>query len=182
MKLRDLVNCNTNNFAVVSLIANDKVIYTGSHFFNINASNDYGIEDKLLECEVISYEVSGEYWEQKKVKPSIDYLKCTAFRLQAKIELPKENEDYIKSLKIKVDDDSFYLFLRNHKDLDDNKVVIHYVNIEGRTVEIKLSELKWNWERMYLLLSCKIEHRINNENGDLVLYLEDLRELQELLK
>ena len=57
MKLRDLVNCNTNNFAAVSLIANDKKIYTGSHFFNINASNDYGIEDKLLECEVISYEV-----------------------------------------------------------------------------------------------------------------------------
>lgn len=33
MKLRDLVNCNTNNFAAVSLIANDKKIYTGSHFF-----------------------------------------------------------------------------------------------------------------------------------------------------
>ena len=175
MKLRDLVNCNTNNFAAVSLIANDKKIYTGSHFFNINASNDYGIEDKLLECEVISYEVSGEYWEQNKVKPSIDYLKCTAFRLQVKIELPKENEDYIKSLKNEVDDDSFYLFLRNHKDLDENKVVIHYVDIEGRTVEIKLSDLKWKYEEFYLLFDVKIKYRINRQ-GLLVLYLEDLRE------
>ena len=176
MKLRDLVNCNTNNFVVVSLIANDKKIYTGSHFFNINASNDYGIEDKLLECEVISYEVSGEYWEQKKVKPSIDYLKCTAFRLQVKIELPKENEDYIKPLKNEVDDDSFYLFLRNHKDLDENKVLIHYVDIEGRTVEIKLSDLQWNWAKVDLLLHFKIKQRVNNENGDLVLYLEQFRE------
>lgn len=148
MKLRDLVNCNTNNFASVSLIANDKVIYTGSHFFDINASNDYGIEDKLLECEVISYEVSGEYWEQKNVKPQITYLKCTAFRLQVKIELPKENEDYIKPLENKVDNDTLICFLSQHLDLDEDKTVIHYVNIEGKTVEIKLSDLKMEVRRI----------------------------------
>lgn len=170
MKLKDLVNCNTNNFATVTLIANDKKIYTGSHSFNVNASNDYGIDDKLLECEVISYEVYGEYWEIKEVKPSIDYLKCTAFGLNVKIELPKENED-----NFKLDNDTLFYFLRKHKDLDEKRVIVRYTNIEGRLVYIRLSNLIWNWERMSLILNYKIEHQEIRDDGDLILYLEDCR-------
>ena len=149
MKLKSLVFKCRNSF--------DKIVIYDKKWRNLFfEGKEEEVEDCVLEREVKEWKTNNH-----------------CLFIVVKKEIKAEVKEEVKS---KVDNDTLIYFLGQHLDLDEDKTVIHYVNIEGRTVEIKLSDLQWNWEKVDLLLHFKIIHRINNENGDLVLYLEQFRE------
>ena len=152
MKLKKLLTPCTNCF--------DKIfIYDQNGNRLIFNGKQKELEDYLLDLKIKTWQVSNRQ-----------------LFIEIKDTVKPETEAEVKEeVKSKVDNDTLICFLRQHLDLDEDKTVINYVNIEGRTVEIKLSDLKWKYEEFSLLFDVKIKYRINRQ-GFLVLYLEDLRE------
>ena len=149
MKLKSLVFKCRNSF--------DKIVIYDKKWRNLFfEGKEEEVEDCVLEREVKEWQTNNH---------------CLFIVVKKEIKAEVKEE-----VKPKVDNDTLICFLGQHLDLDEDKTVIHYVNIEGRTVEIKLSDLEWNWTKVDLLLHFKIKQRVNNENGDLVLYLEQFRE------
>ena len=151
MKLKKLLTPCTNCF--------DKIfIYDQNGNRLIFNGKQKELEDYLLDLKIKTWQVSNRQ-----------------LFIEIKDTVKPETEAEVKEeVKSKVDNDTLICFLRQHLDLDEDKTVINYVNIEGRTVEIKLSDLKWKYEEFFLLFDVKIKYRINRQ-GFLVLYLEDLR-------
>ena len=148
MKLKSLVFKCRNSF--------DKIVIYDKKWRNLFFE---GKKEKLKDC-VLEREV--KEWQTN------NHCLFIVVKKEIKVEVKEE-------VKTKVDNETLICFLRQHLDLNENKTVIHYVNIEGRTVEIRLSELKWKYDEFRLLFDVKIKYRINRQ-GVLVLYLEDLRE------
>ena len=147
MKLKSLVFKCRNSF--------DKIVIYDKKWRNLFfEGKEEEVEDCVLEREVKEWQTNNH-----------------CLFIVVKKEIKAEVKEEVKS---KVDNDTLICFLGQHLDLDEDKTVIHYVNIEGRTVEIKLSDLKWKYEEFYSLFDVKIKYRINRQ-GFLVLYLEDLR-------
>lgn len=148
MKLKSLVFKCRNSF--------DKIVIYDKKWRNLFFE---GKEEELKDC-VLEREV--KEWQTN------NHCLFIVVKKEIKAEVKEE-------VKPKVDNDTLICFLGQHLDLDEDKTVIHYVNIGGKTVEIKLSELKYKYEEFCLLFNVKIKYRINRQ-GVLVLYLEDLRE------
>lgn len=148
MKLKSLVEKCRNAF--------DRIVVQDQMCGNLIFDGKEGeLTDCVLERKVMAWQTNN----------------CCLF-IEVKREIKNKAKEEVKP---KADYNSLICFLRQHLDLDEDKTVIHYVNIEGKTVEIKLSELKWKYEEFCMLFDVKIKYRINRQ-GVLVLYLEDLRE------